>query len=99
MIYTFIILVFLGYAWIYDYPFPEDSIEYFEQADQVIIIENNAISHFAQLIKLSTAYVVKDKILKYNGRCFSVEEVQTEIEKFIERGGRSWITNLILKIK
>ncbi|MBI9032769.1 2-oxoacid:acceptor oxidoreductase subunit alpha [bacterium] len=77
----------LHYSWIY--PFPEDSIEYFEQADQVIIIENNAISHFAQLIKLSTAYVVKDKILKYNGRCFSVEEVQTEIEKFIEREGRS----------
>lgn len=78
-------LALLHYSWLY--PFPKETIKYFKQAKRVIIIENNVTSHFAQLIQLSTAYVIKDKILKYDGRCFSVEEIQTEIAKLIERGG------------
>ena len=77
----------LHFSWLF--PLPQETLEYLHQASKVIIVENNAVSHFAQLIQLSTGYVIKDKILKYNGRCFSVEEVSNKIKKLIEKGGEN----------
>ncbi len=69
------------------FPLSENSLKYMQKAKKVIIIENNAKGHFAQLIQLEMAYKINEKILKYNGRCFSVEEVTKAIDKLIERGG------------
>jgi len=80
-------LALLHFSWLF--PLAENTLEYFQQADKVIIVENNATAQFAQLIKLETGYDIKDKILKYNGRPFSVEEVTHEINKLIGTGGNS----------
>ncbi len=77
----------LHFSWVF--PLPDNTLEYLEKANQVIIVENNATSHFAQLIKLSTGFDIKNKILKYNGRPFSIEEVKEEIEKVIDLGGEN----------
>jgi 2-oxoglutarate ferredoxin oxidoreductase subunit alpha len=71
----------LHFSWLF--PLPESTIEYLQKASKVIMVENNTTAHFAQLIQLTTGYIIKDKILKYNGRPFSVEEVTTEIQKLI----------------
>ncbi len=71
----------LHFSWLF--PFPENIDEYFKKASNVIIIENNSSAQLAQLIKLSTGFSIVNKILKYNGLPFSVEEVIKEIKKFI----------------
>ena len=80
-------IALLHFSWIF--PLPKETINYLEQADRVIIIENNVTGHLAQLIQLSTGYIIKEKILKYNGRCFSVEEVSNKISKVIEEGDKN----------
>lgn len=74
----------LHFSWIY--PLAENLIDYLQTADKVIVIENNVTGQFAQLIQLSTDFKITDKILKYNGRCFSVEEVSKEIKAIIDGG-------------
>lgn len=71
----------LHFSWIF--PLAENTIEYLEKADNVIIVENNSSAQFAQLIQLSTGFTIQNYILKFNGRPFSVEEVTTEIKKRI----------------
>jgi 2-oxoglutarate/2-oxoacid ferredoxin oxidoreductase subunit alpha len=71
----------LHFSWIY--PLPEDTGEYLKKASSVIIVENNSSAALAQLIKVSTGYLIDKKILKYNGLQFSVEEVMKEIQKFM----------------
>jgi 2-oxoglutarate/2-oxoacid ferredoxin oxidoreductase subunit alpha len=66
------------------YPLHESTIEYLEKADKTIIFENNAEAQFANLIKLQTDYKIDKKILKYNGRPFSVEEVTDSLINFME---------------
>jgi 2-oxoglutarate ferredoxin oxidoreductase subunit alpha len=66
------------------YPLHSSTIEYLDKADKTIIFENNAESQFAKLIKLETDFKVYKKVLKYNGRPFSVEEIMANLEKFME---------------
>jgi len=57
---------------------------YLINAKKVIAIENNASGQFANLIKLETGFEIKNKILKYDGRPFSVEEVTRRIKDILE---------------
>jgi 2-oxoglutarate ferredoxin oxidoreductase subunit alpha len=57
------------------YPLPVETPDYLKKAEKVIIVENNATSQFAKLIKLNTGIDIEDKILKYNGLGFFVEEI------------------------
>jgi len=57
------------------YPLPNETINYLQKAQKTIIVENNATSQFAKLIKLHTGIDIKDKILKYSGLSFYVEEL------------------------
>jgi 2-oxoglutarate/2-oxoacid ferredoxin oxidoreductase subunit alpha len=66
------------------YPLHESTRRYLDKADKTIIFENNAESQFANLIKLQTDYKIDKKILKYNGRPFSVEEVTDSLNNFME---------------
>jgi 2-oxoglutarate ferredoxin oxidoreductase subunit alpha len=63
------------------YPLHEETKKYFEKAERVIIIENNATSQFGKLIKLYAGVDVETQILKYNGLAFSVEELAEKIQK------------------
>ncbi|NYB51009.1 MAG: 2-oxoacid:acceptor oxidoreductase subunit alpha [Methanobacteriaceae archaeon] len=65
------------------YPFHKRVSPYFEKAEDVIIFENNAQGQMANLIKLETGFEIHEKVLKYNGMPFSVEEVEYNLKKFI----------------
>jgi len=70
-------LAFLHFKQVY--PIPPDTKEFLEKASQTIIIENNATSQFGKLIKLTTGFSIKDRILKYDGLAFTVEELTRRI--------------------
>ncbi|MGM0442168.1 MAG: 2-oxoacid:acceptor oxidoreductase subunit alpha [Elusimicrobiota bacterium] len=61
------------------YPVPRSTEEYLNKAKITAVVENNATGQFAGLIKKETGIAVDEKILKYNGLAFSVEEL---VEKF-----------------
>jgi len=58
-------------------PFPlhPDIKHYFDQADNIINVENNATSQFASILKLELDVPVSKSLLKYNGSPFSIEDV------------------------
>ncbi len=66
------------------YPLPKDTLDYLRKADNLIIIENNATSQFGKLIKLNTGVDIKEKILKYSGLPFSVEEIVDHLQRILE---------------
>ena len=66
------------------YPLDGSVSEYLNQADNTVIFENNAQGQFADLIKLKTGYEIDEKVLKYNGMPFSVEEVEKHLKEFLE---------------
>jgi 2-oxoglutarate ferredoxin oxidoreductase subunit alpha len=68
------------------YPLSESTIDYLEKAENVILIENNATSQFGNLISLYTGFEIEDRILKYDGLPFSVEEIIHGIEEIIKHG-------------
>lgn len=66
------------------YPLPREIMGYLLNAQKVITIENNASGQFANLIKKETGFDIKYRILKYDGRPFSVEEVATKVKDILE---------------
>ena len=65
------------------YPLPDETIDYLRKAKKIIIVENNATSQFAKLIKLHTGIDIKNKILKYNGLSFYVEELTKKLKDIL----------------
>jgi len=69
------------------YPFPGrdkfDYIDVLKKANKTIIIEQNATSQFARLMKTETGYDFPDHINRYDGRPFMVEELTGEIDGLI----------------
>jgi 2-oxoglutarate ferredoxin oxidoreductase subunit alpha len=66
------------------YPLSEGTKDYLKKAAKTVIIENNATSQFARLVKLSTGMDIEEKILKYNGLPFSVEEVAAGLQRILK---------------
>ena len=69
------------------YPLPEtdvfDYMNIMERAKKTICIENNATGQFAKFIRSETGYEFKTKILKFDGRPFTVESLMKEINEHI----------------
>ncbi|MHC4747818.1 MAG: 2-oxoacid:acceptor oxidoreductase subunit alpha [Planctomycetota bacterium] len=65
------------------YPLPERTAEYLKKAAKIIITENNATCQFGKLIKLNTGIDIEQKILKYDGMGFFVEEVTEKLASLI----------------
>ncbi|PKM50342.1 MAG: 2-oxoacid:acceptor oxidoreductase subunit alpha [Firmicutes bacterium HGW-Firmicutes-7] len=65
------------------FPLHKNLTTYFDQAQKVIAIENNATGQFANLLKLELDIKVDDKILKYNGEPFSIEEVEKRLKEVL----------------
>ncbi|MFC1539615.1 2-oxoacid:acceptor oxidoreductase subunit alpha [Candidatus Latescibacterota bacterium] len=61
------------------YPLHPDSSAYFKNAENLIIVENNATAQFASILKLYLGIDIPTKILKYNGLAFSVEELTEKL--------------------
>ena len=74
-------LAFLHFKQIY--PLSEDVLQYFQSAEKLIVIENNATSQFGKLLKLKMGVDIHEKILKYSGLAFSVEEIVAGIKKIL----------------
>lgn len=51
-----------------------------EKAKRLVLIENNYKGHFGDFIKLELGIEFDEKILKYNGLPFNIEEVMERIE-------------------
>jgi 2-oxoglutarate ferredoxin oxidoreductase subunit alpha len=65
------------------YPLHELSIRHIKRAKRRIVIEGNATAQFARLVICETGVEIEEKILKYNGLQFSVEEVEEGLSKLI----------------
>lgn len=72
-------MAFLHYKQLY--PLHPDTIKYIKKANKTAVIENNATSQFAKLIKMETGIQIDNSILKYNGLPFGVEEIVKELKK------------------
>ncbi len=66
------------------YPLPNETTDYLQRAQRTIIVENNATSQFAKLIKLYTGIDIENKILKYNGLSFYVEELTEKLSSLLK---------------
>ncbi len=66
------------------YPFPENAVEFLENAEKIIDVENNATGQFAKLIRAETGIKIDSKILKFNGMPFSVEELTAKIREELQ---------------
>jgi 2-oxoglutarate ferredoxin oxidoreductase subunit alpha len=65
------------------YPLHPRTADYLGRAKKVIALESNATGQFAKLIKLCTGIGIKDRILKYSGLSFTVEEVAEKLKKVL----------------
>ncbi|MHC5061460.1 MAG: 2-oxoacid:acceptor oxidoreductase subunit alpha [Planctomycetota bacterium] len=66
------------------YPLHPDTADYLQKADKTVIVESNATSQFGKLIKLGAGVEIDEKILKYNGLSFTVEEVVESLKEILD---------------
>ena len=57
------------------------------EGKRLIGVENNATGQFSQLLRRELGLEVPERILKYDGTCFTVDEVCREAEKIMEDRG------------
>jgi 2-oxoglutarate ferredoxin oxidoreductase subunit alpha len=78
-------IAMLHFSEIYPFPGTEkfDYIDVLRKAKKTIIIEQNATSQFARLMKTETGYSFADHINRYDGRPFMIEELTGEIDGLI----------------
>lgn len=62
------------------YPIHRVIMDYIEKAQKTIIIEQNATGQFAKLLTSEFGIDFDEKLLKYNGLPFSIEEVEAFLE-------------------
>lgn len=63
------------------YPLPPGTAEILRKAKAVIVVEGNTTGQFADLVEKETKVPVTERILKYNGLPFTVEELAERIGK------------------
>lgn len=66
------------------YPLHESTADYLKQAERTVVMESNATGQFAKQIKLHTGVDVDQRILKYNGLAFAVEEVVERLNGLLD---------------
>ncbi len=66
------------------HPLHEKTADYLKKAKRTIIFENNATGQFAKHIKLHTGIDIDEKVLKYNGLSFTVEEVVEKLKSLLD---------------
>lgn len=68
------------------FPLPANLAETLASAKTVIAVENNATGQFADLIRQTTGFEIRNRILKYDGHAFSVEELRERISAALKAG-------------
>ncbi|MBI2629667.1 2-oxoacid:acceptor oxidoreductase family protein [Candidatus Pacearchaeota archaeon] len=69
---------------LYIEPFSEKIKDELKKAEKIVLVENSATGMLADLIAEKTGIIIKDKILKYDGRAFFCDELSREIEEKIK---------------
>ncbi|MCB9813094.1 MAG: 2-oxoacid:acceptor oxidoreductase subunit alpha [Pseudomonadales bacterium] len=67
----------------YEYVYPirtEKFIKYAKTAKKLVLIENNALGQLGSLISSKTGVLFKNRLLKYDGRPFFIEEIISYIQ-------------------
>ncbi|MFH1828003.1 MAG: 2-oxoacid:acceptor oxidoreductase subunit alpha [Nanoarchaeota archaeon] len=63
-------------------PFNKEEVkEVLTQAKRLLLVENNYSGQLGQLIREKTGIEIKDKILRYDGRAFTVDDIYNELKK------------------
>jgi 2-oxoglutarate ferredoxin oxidoreductase subunit alpha len=65
------------------YPLHPSTASYLGKAKKIVALESNATGQFAKLIKLNTGIDIKERVLKYSGLSFAVEEVAEALRKVL----------------
>jgi 2-oxoglutarate ferredoxin oxidoreductase subunit alpha len=65
------------------YPLGDNVKNYLSKAENLILIENNFTGQLGKLLRVETGVVIENKILKYDGYNFYVEELVEEIKKYL----------------
>lgn len=66
------------------HPLPRETVGFLKKAKKIIVVENNATGQFAKQIKLHTGMDSDEKVLKYNGLSFTVEELVEKLKGFLD---------------
>jgi 2-oxoglutarate ferredoxin oxidoreductase subunit alpha len=66
------------------YPLHLTTVDYLRKAKKRVIVENNGTGQFGQLIRMQTGFHMDQKILKYNGLPFSVEELEAQLKSVLD---------------
>lgn len=71
---------YLKYQYIYPLKY-EKIIELHEGGARIVIVENNQNGEFAKLIKQESGFEIPERLLKYNGRPFFIEDILDFLNK------------------
>ncbi|MBS3986375.1 MAG: hypothetical protein KGZ38_00305, partial [Erysipelothrix sp.] len=66
------------------FPLPKSLKAYFDQADQVVVVENNYTGQFANVLATELGVMVTDRLNKYNGEPFFIEEVNAQLAEVLK---------------
>jgi len=66
------------------FPVPPQAAVYVQKAQRRIVVENNATAQLGKLLKLYTGVEMDHRILKYDGRPFSVEGLTARLREALE---------------
>ena len=66
------------------HPLHQSTADYLKKANRTIIIESNATSQLGKQIKLHTGIDIDEKMLKYNGQSFAVDEVVERLDSLLD---------------
>ncbi|MBU3913141.1 MAG: 2-oxoacid:acceptor oxidoreductase family protein [Nanoarchaeota archaeon] len=66
---------------LYIEPFPVKIKSELENAKKLVLVENSATGMLGDVIREKTGVEIKDKILRYDGRAFTSDELKIEIKK------------------
>ncbi|HET58390.1 MAG TPA: 2-oxoacid:acceptor oxidoreductase subunit alpha [Deltaproteobacteria bacterium] len=61
------------------FPLHADTASYLGKARSIILVEGNATSQFGRLLRAETGYEATDRILKYDGLPFTLEELERRL--------------------
>lgn len=63
-------------------PFPKkEVVREMEKSDKIILVENNVTGLLGQIVAMETGRLIESRILKYDGRPFTAEEIVDEIKR------------------
>lgn len=64
------------------YPLDKEKVKsLFEESKKYILVENNSWGQFGKLLMLETGFEIKEKILRYDGRAITAEEIVNKVIK------------------